>query len=584
MLLRGAGRCAAMIMVGTLAGCAAGQGAGGAAVTPRADAGDAHTVARIEAAVPRLLAEGEVPGVAVALIEDGRVTWSRGFGVANAERGTPVTERTAFEAASLSKPVVAYIALRLADEGRLDLDAPLTRYVPEPVVPGDPRLARITARRVLTHTSGFANWRGGEPLRIHFDPGERFSYSGEAFNYLQAALERLTGEPLEPLARRLVFEPLGMTSSSFVWQDRYDTFKAYAHDETGAVSGRRRTAEASAASSLLTTADDYARFVAAVLAGTGLRAETHREMLRAQVQADSACAVCVGRPAGARSSVVAWGLGWGLSPDGGDTLLWHWGDNGDARAYVAAARGSRRGVVILANGANGLSIAPEIAALALGTEAPGLAWLSYDRYDSPARTLLRRIAAGDASALHELEARQRGGTSDAPLAEAEVNGLGYRLLRRKKTPEAVRVLRLNVERFPESANTHDSLGEALLAAGDTAAAIASYRRAAELGLESSAAVVRQLTRPAVRVAPAILDAYTGTYDTPMGPLVVTRDGDSLAGTLGEEGAARLIPETESRFAVGGGGNTVEFFRDADGRVTHAIIRAGGQEIRATRPR
>jgi hypothetical protein len=93
-------------------------------------------------------------------------------------------------------------------------------------------------------------------------------------------------------------------------------------------------------------------------------------------------------------------------------------------------------------------------------------------------------------------------------------------------------------------------------------------------------VVRQLTRPVVRVAPAILDAYTGTYDTPMGPLVVTRDGDGLAGTLGEEGAARLIPETESRFAVGGGGNTVEFFRDADGRVTHAIIRAGGQEIRA----
>ncbi len=550
--------------------------------TPPADA----RIAWIEASARRLLAEGEVPGLSIALVEDGRVSWVRGFGVAHAGRGDSVTERTVFEAASLSKPVVAYIALRLADEGTLDLDAPLTRYFPEPYVPDDPRLVEITARHVLTHTSGLPNGRtGGEPVRIHFAPGERFSYSGEGYIYLQAALERLTGEPLESLARRLVFDPLGMASSSFVWQERFDTSKAYGHDETRTVSGRRRSTTASAAASLEATAGDYARFLAAVLSGTGLRAETHREMLRLWAQTDSACVVCIGRPVGVRSSAVGWGLGWGLSlAPGGDTLLWHWGDNGDTKAYAAALRGARRGVVIFANGANGLSIAPEIAAIALGTEAPGFAWLNYDRYDSPSRMLLRRIMAGDTTTLKALIAQQRGGTSAAPLGAAEVNSLGYRLLARKKTSEAVQVLRLNTERFPTSANTHDSLGEALLAAGDTAGAIASFRRAADLGSEKSAVVVRQLIRPVVRIAPAVLDLYTGTYETPMGPLVVTRDADGLAGTLGEEGAARLVPESETRFAVGAGGSTVEFFRGTDGRTTHAIIRAGGQEIRAPKLR
>lgn len=561
------GRCAAVMMIGTLAGCAS---------APRGASPLEARIAWMEREVPRLLAEGEVPGVAVALVEDGRVAWTRGFGVADAARGTPVTERTVFEAASLSKPVTAYLALRLADEGRLDLDAPLSRYLPEPYVADDARLAQVTARRVLTHTTGFPNWRGGDPLRIHFAPGERFSYSGEGFVYLQTALERITGEPLEPLARRLVFDPLGMTGSSFVWQDRYDTLKAYAHDETGAVSGRRRTTTANAAATLETTAADYARFVAAVLAGTGLRAETHREMLRAQVHPDLACAVCVGRrPAGVPSRTVAWGMGIGLFLDaGGDTLLWHWGDNGDAKAYVAAHPAARRGVVILANGANGLSIAPELAAHALGMEAPGLAWLDYERYDAPGRVLLRRMVAGDTAAL-------RPDAADA-LGEAEVSRLGRRLLARGRTAEAAQVLRRGVERFPASMDAHAGLADALVARGDTAGAVAALERAIELGSERAGERLGQLTRPVVHVPAAVLDTYTGTYDTPMGPLTVTRDAQGLAGTLGEEGAARLVPETETRFAVDGGGSTVEFVRDAGGRVTHALIRAGGQEIRATK--
>lgn len=557
-------------------GCAAARTAPAASSSPAVGA----RIARLEAEVPRLMAAGEVPGVSIALIEDGRVAWTHGFGVANADTRDPVRENTVFEGASLSKPVVAWIALRLADEGRLDLDAPLTRYVSEPFVADDPRLEQITARRVLSHTSGLPNGRTGDAIRIHFAPGERFSYSGEGYIYLQAALERITGEPLQTLAERMVFAPMGMRNSAFVWQERLDSLMAYGHAETGEVTGRRRFPSATAASSLETTAADYARFVTAVLGGDGLRAGTRAEMMRVQVRTDSACAVCVEQRTAPRTGADGWGLGWGIAPaaDGGATL-WHWGDNGVMKAYVAVRADGRRGVVILTNGTNGHAITPDIAALALGETAPGFAWLRYDRYDSPGRLLLRRIVAGDSGAIPELAARQR---TDAALGEAEVNSLGYGLLRRTRLADAVRVLRLNAERFPASANAHDSYGEALLASGDTAAATASYRRAAELGGENAAAVLTRLTRPVVHVAPGILDAYTGRYDTPMGPLTVTRDADGLQGTLGAEGSARLIAISETRFSVGGNSNTVDFVLGADGRVTHAIIRAGGQEIRATR--
>ncbi len=148
----------------------------------------------------------------------------------DAGTGVPVDDDTIFEAASLSKPVFAYAVLKLVDAGRLDLDAPLQKSLPGDYVE-DPRLRSITARRALSHTTGFPNWRpDGQPLKIHFDPGERFSYSGEGFVYLQKAVENRTGETLEALARRLVFEPLRMTSSSYHWQDRFDGRKAMGHD------------------------------------------------------------------------------------------------------------------------------------------------------------------------------------------------------------------------------------------------------------------------------------------------------------------------------------------------------------------
>jgi len=123
------------------------------------------------------MVELHVPGVSLALIKDARIAWHKGFGVKDQLTGAPVEDETVFEAQSMSKPVFAYRVMKLCEQGVLDLDAPLTKYTPDSYLKGDPRLDLITPRRVLSHTTGFPNWRSSEePLRINFTPGTQWSW------------------------------------------------------------------------------------------------------------------------------------------------------------------------------------------------------------------------------------------------------------------------------------------------------------------------------------------------------------------------------------------------------------------------
>jgi CubicO group peptidase (beta-lactamase class C family) len=273
---------------------------------------------RLEEIIPRLMKEGDVPGLSVALVRGGEILWHRGFGVRSAETKEPVRDDTTFEAASLSKPVFAYAVLKLVDAGKLDLDTPLAAYLPEPYLQNDARVKLITARMVLDHTTGFQNEATpGKPLKIYFSPGEKFSYSGEGYLYLQRVVERVTGEPLEAFMRRTVFEPLGMTSSCYVCPGDYDARAASGHDPSGAVAVGRRPAAARAYSGLHTTALDYARFMLAVVSGAGLKKETAGQMLKRQVRLDESCFSCIERSPGRLSHTLSWGLGWALERTGG---------------------------------------------------------------------------------------------------------------------------------------------------------------------------------------------------------------------------------------------------------------------------
>src|ERR1044072_6244620 len=325
-----------------------------------------QTIARLGTEIPRLMNAGAIPGLSLALIQNGKLVWHHGFGVANSKTKEPVTDASVFEAESLRKPVFAYAVLKLADAGKRDLDAPLNKYLPGNYDVGeDARLGQITARRVMSHTTGFPNWRQNGPLKIFFTPGDRFSYSGEGFVYLAKVVEKITGQAFNDFMKQTVFEPLGMKNSSYVWQNNYETQATFRHNFVGDPTGRNNSPQANAAASLKTTAEDYGRFVVAILKGEGLKKATINQMLTPQIKLSESGANNTARAPENLSPYLAWGLGWGLQTTKDGRSFWHWGDNGDSKAYIVAYDQQKLGLVVFANSTNGLSIVKEIVEAAI---------------------------------------------------------------------------------------------------------------------------------------------------------------------------------------------------------------------------
>jgi CubicO group peptidase (beta-lactamase class C family) len=439
--------------------------------TPRASAQSPAThlpVEELAARIPALLDSAGIPGLSIAVVEGGSTVWTGAYGVRNAVDRQPVGPETVFEAASLSKPVFAYGLLRLVDRGGFDLDRPLSEYVEMSEFGDDPRMDAITGRMILTHTSGISGFAEGGKVTMGFDPGARFRYFGDAWLPLQRAVEAVTGEPVHEFLAREVLEPFGMDHSSFVWDD-LDGDYATPHDELGNLMEKRTFAEAHIAATLHTTAADYARFLAAVMDGAGLSPESARAFLTPQVD------VAPG---------VTWGLGVGLQDDARGRAFWQWGHWFGSKAYMIAYPESGDGLVFLANGDAGLSILDAVLGTVLGPDQPGAAWQGYEQFDSPARRarleLLGIFTAEGVEAgmtrMLELESE----AAPEALSEAGVNDLGYDLLGDDRFDAAIAVFRRNVERFPESSNTYDSLGEAYLESGQLEAALESYERSVEL--------------------------------------------------------------------------------------------------------
>jgi CubicO group peptidase (beta-lactamase class C family) len=329
----------------------------------------------------QLMKENRVPGVSIAVISKGKVTQVEALGVRNATSGAAADTDTIFGGASLSKPVFAYLVLQLVDQGVLSLDEPLARSVPD-YVAKDPQAAAITVRQVLSHTTGLPNWRNAkQPLKTHFAPGEKFSYSGEAFHWLQRVVEAKTGEGVDALARRLVFGPLRMRRSSFVWQPRFESNFADPHDADLVPAPKYKSPAAKVAGSLQTTAADYARFMLAVMSGARLKPATARTWLKPHVRLNQQCFQCIGSTAPEGDQRVAWGLGWGLEPDAG--TFFHWGDAGRIKSFAIGSVANRNAVVVLVNGANGMVIMPDLIEALMPGDHSAFAWLNYPREPPP---------------------------------------------------------------------------------------------------------------------------------------------------------------------------------------------------------
>jgi CubicO group peptidase (beta-lactamase class C family) len=181
----------------------------------------------VDATVAKLMKAAEVPGLALALFNGGNIAYLRTYGVRDEQKNLPLTVDSVMSGASFTKVVFGYLVLQLADQHTLDLDKPVYEYLPKPLqeypdyadLASDRRYKRITARMLLSHTSGFANWRWVEDdrkLKIHFEPGSRYAYSGEGIDLLQLVVEAVTDQPLEKLMQKQIFQPFGMTRSSMI--------------------------------------------------------------------------------------------------------------------------------------------------------------------------------------------------------------------------------------------------------------------------------------------------------------------------------------------------------------------------------
>lgn len=317
-------------------------------------------ISNLQALIPQLLKNNIVPGASIAVVREGQILWSRGVGVKNTQTGQPVDENTVFAAASLSKPVFAYAVMKLAEQGQLDLEKPLTKYTIKPYI-NDPRIEQITARMVLSHTTGFPNWSGYDPVWIDFTPGSRFSYSSEGFLYLQTVVERITQQPFNDYMRNQVFTPLRMENSSYLWMNSYDSLAANGHDYQGKPFPLRKPTEAMSAGSLRTTATDYAKFLMAMMEPAAndaflLNETSLNQMVHQNISINQS---------------LGWGLGWGVEHTIGDgDFFWHWGDSGVYKSFTLGSRNLRTGMVILTNGENGLRICRNLVTAALGGQHP----------------------------------------------------------------------------------------------------------------------------------------------------------------------------------------------------------------------
>ena len=284
---------------------------------------------------PAWMSQSKVPVLGIGIIENAVLKEVKMFG--KLENGAPAPDNTLFNVASLTKPVVAVTALKLVEDGLLNLDEPLEAYWTDPDIKNDPRHKKLTPRIILSHQTGFPNWREGK-LAFRFEPGTEYGYSGEGFEYLRRALEHKFGRSLQQLSDFLLFKPLGMMDTKYGWSKNMDIGRfALPHDTNGDLIDIPMRESPNAADWLVTTVGDYATFGAYVLQGAGLAEHLLTDMSTPQ------------HPLGGTQSAM--GLGWGIIQElsNGEYALVHTGHDPGVSTIIVLLPKSGRGLVLLTN-------------------------------------------------------------------------------------------------------------------------------------------------------------------------------------------------------------------------------------------
>lgn len=406
-----------------------------------------------EKAIVALMQEVNVSGISLAYVKKGRVQEQYALGVTNAETRRPVNESTVFSACSLSKPVFVYAVFHLVETRQLDLDRPLYQYYAYKDVTGDPRHKLVTARMILTHSSGLPNWRDGDSLIFEHAPGAQFSYSGEGFVWLSKVVEKITAKPVEDWVREAVFKPLKMDRTSYIWQSSFGDNYAYPHTDSAQTMKKDFPSQPNVAASLQTTAADYAKFLIAVL-----RNKQFMAVLRSGkgVKVDSN---------------LSWRSGLGYEETSQGPAFWQWGDNGTFKAFLIGYPEKGEGVVYFANTSLGLRIARDLLGLFIAGNQPCLDWLETDSSKAPdLQTFIRSLTMPVTEAIAPYLLHDKKAPDTSLLPESKMNYLGNRFIQLRQFEKALAFFKMNLLNYPASVGAYRGLGEVYIRMGERKAA------------------------------------------------------------------------------------------------------------------
>ena len=332
----------------------------------------------LEYKIPEILDSAHIPGVTIALINKGKLIWSKGFGIVNKESGIKVNEQTIFPAASLGKPVFAYSVLKMVNNGKLHLDTTVVssvplKYMEENFLKGkliDENIKLITPRMILSHSSGLPNWRNSDkPIKTLFKPGEKYSYSGEGYFLLQLMVEYIMKEPIEKIIRDYVFQPLSMNNSTYNIKDVANYTSTYGND--GKLVPIDTLETPNVAYTFKTNVNDYARFIIALMDGKGLTKPTFNEMFSPQVTTD----IC-------QTGKVSWGLGFAIQNAEPENAFFQWEKSPNSSSYFIGFKDSKRAIIYFTNIANqGLRIGEVLVDETLDYQDPLFACFGVKQYN-----------------------------------------------------------------------------------------------------------------------------------------------------------------------------------------------------------
>lgn len=308
------------------------------------------------------LQQKNIPALGIGVIKDGKIEQVSVFG--HISENKPATKNTIWNVASLTKPITALIALKLIDMGKWSLDESIDTYYTDNDIADEPYTKKLTTRILLSHQSGFPNWRRNTKngkLSFEFEPGTAYKYSGEGYEYLRKALEKKCNKTLDQLADDLIFSPLGMADTRFFWDERMNEDR-YAHwyNNKGEMYEIYKNKSVNAADDLLTTVEDYCKFMVHIMNGAGLSENLQKEMTAIQVRINA---------------YKHFGLGWWIDENinaDKDFAMVHGGDDIGVHTIAFILPKTKQGLLIFTNCDNGTETFAEILLHYLGENGQGI--------------------------------------------------------------------------------------------------------------------------------------------------------------------------------------------------------------------